>query len=315
MAKKLTGVIPAAVTPMNPDYQVNYEDLKKLVNGFMAAGVGGVQCVAHAGEVVKLNLSERRRVVETIVETVDGRVPVIAGLSSEYDNDAVEQAKELKSIGADAVMILPPWHIFGSLSGTMGKGGSLDPTGDMNFDFHKLIADKADIPIVLFNYGPASVCGYTNEAIRKLCTIDHVIGIKVICGSIYQFQGIAKAVRETNPDVALLSADDLTLYYALVHGVDGALIGIANIKPEIWVNMFNYIKAGDYEKARQIHDQLSPIMEATHDPIMVHVLRIKETLFQLGEISSATIRKPPVPSTKDRDAVRKALIESRLISE
>lgn len=313
MALNLRGVIPAAITPMNPDCSINYEDLKKLIEGFIGDGASGIQCVAHAGEVVKLDRTERRKVIETIVETVAGRVPVIAGLSSEYDLEAVDYAREIKSIGADAVMVLPPWHVFGSLSGVMGRGGSLDPTGEMNYSFHKQIADEAEIPIVLFNYGPSSVCGYTNEALAKLCTIDQVIGIKVICSSMYQFQEIAKVVRNANPKVSLLSADDLTLYYALVHGADGALVGIANLKTKMWVDMFNLIKACDFEGARKIHEQLSPIMIATHDPIMVHVLRIKEALYQLGLISSATIRKPPVPTHLDSEIVAKALKDSNLL--
>jgi len=142
MAKVLIkGVTPALVTPYNDDCTINFEDLKNLVEDQVNAGVGNICCVAHAGDVMKLTKEERKQVIEAVVTTARKRVPIIAGVESEYDMEALELAKDAKKAGADAFMVLPPWHMYGTLIGLVGLGANVDADGGHTYRYHKTIAD------------------------------------------------------------------------------------------------------------------------------------------------------------------------------
>jgi len=308
----LRGIVPAVVTPMRPDYSVDYEAIPQVVNAVAKPGVSAICCTAHVGEVRKLSRDERIRVAEAYVRASGTRLAVIAGLESEFIGEAVGMLKDLEAVGVSAVMVLPPWHMAGTVLGLFGAAGYVDPSGEHTYRYHAELAESTDLPLLLFNYGTGSTAGYSEVALEKLCRIERVKGMKIASTSPLYLQETIKVVRAYRPDLSVLIADDLTLFFNLLHEPDGALIGIASVATDMWVTMWELVTAKRYEEALALHRRLTPLMLATHIPLPVHVVRIKIALKELGVLPSAAARPPYYQTDADTQVVRQALRDSGL---
>jgi 4-hydroxy-tetrahydrodipicolinate synthase len=309
---KSEGLHPAIVTPFHEGGTISYTDFERVVNYVTAHPVGAIVVNGHAGELLKQTRQERKDVVKAAVEFAAGRCPVVAGIHSEYVKEAADMAEDVQSVGASGILLLPPWHQFGGFTGVVGSPGALDPTGAHTEKFYKEVA-KVGMPIIIFNYAEFSIAGYNMDTVKKLLDIKEVVGIKQPSQTPFLYQEAYKEIKAYRPEVGILAADDLMLYYGLVHGVDGALIGIGGIATDQWLLMMQEIKNGNYDAARQIHEKLTPLMIATHVPLLYHCVRMKIGLRKMGIIKSSAVRQPPYPREEDEIIMDKALRESGLM--
>lgn len=232
-----SGTLVALITPF-ADGQVDYETLTELVEFHLESGTDGIVPVGTTGESPTLSYDEHKRVIEYVVNTVDGQVPVIAGTGSNSTAEAIEMTDFAKNIGVDASLQVAPYYN--------------KPTQEGFYQHFKAIADEVDLPMVLYNIpGRCGGSGLTAETVARLAEHENVVAVKEATGKLDMASEIAMRC-----DLTILSGDDsLTLPLASVGG-KGVISVVANIVPADVKAMTDLILEGDLVSARKWHRKL-----------------------------------------------------------
>lgn len=232
-----SGALVAIVTPFS-DGQVDYETLTELIEFHLENGTDGIVPVGTTGESPTLSYEEHKRVIEHVVKTVDGQVPVIAGTGSNSTAEAIELTEYARRIGADATLQVAPYYN--------------KPMQEGFYEHFKAIADEVDLPIVLYNIpGRCGGSGLTAETIAQLAEHENIVAIKEATGRLDLASEIAMLCN-----ITILSGDDsLTLPLASVGG-KGVISVVANIVPADVKAMTDLILEGDLVSARKWHRKL-----------------------------------------------------------
>ena len=213
--------------------------------------------------------------------------------------EAVELARDARAAGAAGVLVFPPTLFM--------WGAQLKP--DMVLRHFSEIAAHADLPIIVFEYPPASGLGYAPETLARLCEIPQVAGVKDWSNEIVAFERNLRAIRATGRPVAVLSAFTMSLMASFLLGADGAISGMGSVTADLQAELFAACQKGDLDGARAINDRLDPLVRVFYAPPFVDMHnRMKEALVALRRIPAAHVRPPltPVPSD-ERDAIRRAV--------
>jgi 4-hydroxy-tetrahydrodipicolinate synthase len=230
------GAIVALVTPFQ-DGQVDFQTLDELINFQIESGIDAISPVGTTGESPTLSPEEHKQVIERVVKTVGGQVPVIAGTGSNSTAEAIELTEYAKQVGADASLQVTPYYN--------------KPTQEGFYQHFKAIAEEVDLPMVLYNIPGRCGAGMTSQTITRLAEIENIVAIKEASGSLDMASEIANQC-----DLTILSGDDsLTLPLASVGG-KGVISVVANIVPADVKAMTDLILEGDLVSARQWHKKL-----------------------------------------------------------
>jgi 4-hydroxy-tetrahydrodipicolinate synthase len=186
-------------------------------------------------------------------------------------------------------------------------GAQLKP--DMAIRHITEIADKADLPIVVFEYPPISGIGYTPEMLARLARIPRVAAVKDWSNDIVAFEANLRALRSTGRPVAMLSSFTMSLMSTFLLGADGAISGMGSVTADLQAELFAACQKDDLETARRLNDRLDPLVQVFYAPPFVDMHnRMKEALVLLGRIPAAHVRPPLTPvGSAERDAVARAL--------
>jgi 4-hydroxy-tetrahydrodipicolinate synthase len=303
---RFSGVMPANLVPFKADLSID-EAAYRLHLRWLAdtRGVTGIVANGHAGEVSSLGREERRRALAIALDEIAGRCPVIAGVYSDGTAEAVELAREAKTAGAAGILLFPPTLFM--------WGAQVKP--DMVVRHYQEVA-SVGIPIIAFEYPPASGIGYAPETLARLAEIPQVAGVKDWSNDIVAYERNLRALRATGRPVALLSSFTMSLMATFLLGADGAISGMGSVAADLQAELFEACGKGDLDGARRINDRLDPLVRVFYAPPFVDMHnRMKEALVLLGRIPAAHVRPPltPVPAA-EREAIRRALVESGLLS-
>jgi 4-hydroxy-tetrahydrodipicolinate synthase len=177
------------------------------------------------------------------------------------------------------------------------------------------IADAVPVPLVIFQYPPASGLGYTTEILVRLLEIPTVVAVKEWSNDIVAFERNLRAIRATGRPVAVLSSFTMSLLASFLLGADGAISGMGSVTADFQAEMFAQVQQGDLEAARKIHDRLDPLVRAFYAPPFLDMHnRMKEALAMLGRIERAVVRPPLCPiGDAERAAIRAALTAAGLL--
>ncbi|MCF3650188.1 4-hydroxy-tetrahydrodipicolinate synthase [Synoicihabitans lomoniglobus] len=269
----ITGTITALVTPFSRG-RVASGDLQKLVKAQLRAGISGLVPVGTTGESPTLTHEEHLDVIRTVVDTVAGKVPVIAGTGSNSTREAVALTKRAHDAGADAMLVVAPYYNKPSPAGL--------------FLHFSQVAEATDRPIVL--YSIPSRCGIdisvgTVEKLRA--KYPHVRYIKEAGGSVDRVDQLKQALGR---DITVLSGDDaLTLPFMSV-GAEGVISVASNLLPRQVIKMVNLAAANDFTKATKLHRKLYPIFKTLF--IEPNPVPVKTAMKARKMIGSAEVRLP-----------------------
>ena len=303
---KFSGIIPANLLPFKPDYAIDEPDYRRHLHWLAdVSGVTGITANGHAAEVSSLSRKERRRALAIALDEVGSRLPVIAGVYTDSTLEAIELARDAKAEGASGLLIFPP-TLF-------AWGAQLRP--EMVCRHFALIAEAVDLPMVVFQYPPASGIGYAPETLIQLTEIPQVAAVKEWSNDIVAYERNLKALRSTGRPVAMLSSFTMSLMASFLLGADGAISGMGSVAADLQAELFACVQRGDLEAARKINDLLAPLVRVFYAPPFLDMHnRMKEALAMLGRISRAVVRPPLQPvGERERDAIREALIQSGLL--
>ena len=286
------GAMTALITPFR-DGQVDFETLDELIEFQLGGGIDGIVPVGTTGECPTLSHDEHKKVIERVVKTVAGQVPVIAGAGSNSTAEAIELTEFSKKIGADATLQVDPYYN--------------KPTQEGFYQHFKAIAEEVDLPIILYDIPGRCGAGMTVDTIVRLAEIENIVGIKDATGQMDHVSEIA-----TRCDMTILSGDDsMTLPIAAVGG-KGVISVVANIAPADVKALTDAILEGDFTSALKWHKKLFALSRGMLS-LASNPIPVKAAMAMLN-LSDEEMRLPLVPMEESKKALlRKTLQEYGLL--
>lgn len=244
---KPDGICVAMILPYNKDHSINEDELKKLLNFQLNKGVHGFLPLGSIGEFIHLSKEEKIKVIEIVVETVNGRAYIIPNVGSSHPKKSIELALEAKKLGCSGVLISPPYYY--KLS------------NDMIEKYFEEIIDAIDMPVILYNI-PVFTQPLSYGIVKRLSQRKNVVGIKDSSGNMVDFLNFMDEVRLIGGDMNFLTGREETSFASLMMGAKGSITGIAAILPEYMLGIYNHWKKGNYNKAREIQISILEVMRA-----------------------------------------------------
>lgn len=242
---RLTGVGTALITPFQHGGAVDETALRALVDWQIAEGIHFLVPCGSTGEAATLSAEEHRRVVEIVVEQVNGRVPVVAGAGSNDTRKAIALSREMQAAGATHLLHVSPMY-------------SKPPQRGIEAHF-RAIAEAVDLPIVLYNVPGRTASNVEAKTTLALANVPNIVAMKEASGNLAQITDILTARPH---DFAVLSGDDELTLGIMLGGGDGVISVVSNAAPRMLVELVEAAARGDFATARERQAQLLPLMRA-----------------------------------------------------
>jgi 4-hydroxy-tetrahydrodipicolinate synthase len=288
----IKGVIPAVVTPMKADGQLDEQGLRRLIDHLIEQQVHGIFTIGTAGEFWALTVDEKRQVFDWTVDQVQGRVPVYLGTCAGTTTEAVQLARDAEKAGADALSVLTPLFIA--------------PDEEEMYQHYRAIAEAVELPVLLYTNPDRTGNDLSPALVERLATeVDHIAGIKDSSGNLSQ---TVEYLRRTPDDFRVLMGRDTLIYAAMVHGAAGAIAASANLAPDLSVGIYERFIAGDLKGALAFQLRLAPLRNAFSLGTFPAMLK---TGLELLGLPAGPPRAPVSPLTGEaRERLRSALAQA-----
>jgi 4-hydroxy-tetrahydrodipicolinate synthase len=288
---RLQGCGTALVTPFTDQGLVDFPALRAFVDWQIAEGIDFLVACGSTGEAQTLNDAERERVVAAVVEVAGGRVPVMAGATSNDTSRAVDETERMCRLGADYILSATPYYN--------------KPTQEGLYRHFVAIADAATKPVCLYNVPGRTSVNLRPELALRLAAHPNVMGIKEASGDLKQIMDI---LRDRPDGFTVLSGDDWLTLPAISAGGDGLISVVSNEVPAAMTALVHLLLSGNLENARVWHYRLLPLMDANF--LETNPAPCKAALHAMGRIQNV-LRLPLVPAsdataTALRNALRQA---------
>lgn len=283
----LQGSLVAIVTPMLEDGSLDIPSLKALIEFHIQQGTDGIVIVGTTGESPTVDFDEHCMLIQTAVEQVNGRVPVIAGTGANSTAEAIVLTKKAKALGADACLLVAPYYN--------------KPTQEGLYQHFLAVADAVQIPQILYNVPGRTGCDISNDTTLRLAAHPNIVGIKDATGGLER--GTDLLLRAPK-DFAVYSGDDATSLPLMLMGAKGVISVTANVAPKLMHEMCVAALSGQIQKARMLNAKLF----ALHQKLFVEAnpIPVKWVLQQMQLIKTG-IRLPLVNlSAQYHDVLRAA---------
>jgi dihydrodipicolinate synthase len=266
------GSIVALITPMTHG-EVNYEELKNLVEHHVQAGTHAIVSVGTTGESTTLSIDENVKVIKKTVEFADGRIPIIAGTGSNATSEAVTMTKLLANSGVAGCLSVVPYYN--------------KPTQEGMYQHYKAIAESTDLPQILYNVPGRTGSDLKPETIGRLSKIENIVGVKEATGDLSRLPLIKELAGK---DFIFLSGDDATGLASMKLGGQGVISVTNNVAAADMAKMCELALAGKFEEAEAINQRLN----ALHHDLFVEAnpIPVKWAAYKLGLVSEPNLRLP-----------------------
>lgn len=293
MALDLRGLNPAPVTPFTTDGDIDFAAIQRL--GSWLGSIDGVKSLVvlgHAGEGTFLTIDEQLDVIRAFVDSTQGRVPVIAGITGEGNKVAALEAERAKAAGAAAGLVYPShgWLRFGYQQGAPQSR-------------YREIYETSGLPSILFQYPDNTKATYDLDTQLEIAGQEGVFATKNGVRNMRRWYTEIPALRAAYPELQILSCHDEYLLPTMFD-VDGLLVGYGNIAPEALIELIEAGKAQDYPRAHAIHERLLPVTKNVYHrgSHMEGTVALKWGLVHRGILDHATVRTPLLPLPDGADA-------------
>jgi 1-pyrroline-4-hydroxy-2-carboxylate deaminase len=279
---RFPGIIPAVTTPFDAAGAVDEAALAGNVTALLDAGVHGIVATGTMGEAGSLSAAERRAVVAAVAGAVEGRVPVIAGVSAGTPAAAIALAADAAEAGAVALMLLPP----------LGYRADADET----VAYYRAVGEAAGLPLMAYNNPEASGVDMRADLLVRLYEeIDAVVAVKECSGDARRIPALLNAA----PGLEVLVGGDDWALEGFCAGATGWVTGVADVLPRECVELYEACGAGNLETARAIYARLLPLARFDMTPKLVQYF--KAAMDEVGFAGGPT-RPPRMPLTEDERA-------------
>jgi 4-hydroxy-tetrahydrodipicolinate synthase len=298
----LRGIIPAIVTPMTSDGELDLPALRRYAQWLADQGPVALAVNVDTGEGPHLTADEKRQTLETVAEAVAGKCKVVGGVAGPSTAQGVINARAAQAAGADALLVFP-------ISAFLGW--PLNP--EVPYRYHAAIAGAVDLPLILFQLQPAlGGVLFTTEILHKLITIPSVAAIKEASFDAMRFLQVKAALASASRKITFLTGNDNFICESFILGAEGALLGFSTLGTREQVDMLAAVERGDIQEARELGARLQPLADIIFaPPVTDYRARTKEALKMLGILENTTVRPPllPIPESEHgtiRDGLQSA---------
>jgi 4-hydroxy-tetrahydrodipicolinate synthase len=276
----LHGCGTALVTPFKQDQTIDQDALGRLVEWQVESGIHFLVPCGTTGETPALSKEEWLRVIDITIEVAGGKVPIVAGATSNYTAEAVEKARELsKRKGVDAILTASPYYN--------------KPTQEGQYQPFKAIAEAVDKPLVLYNVPGRTAANIEPSTLGRLAKIPNIIAVKEASGNISQ---IAEVFNHVPESFLVFSGDDAVTLPVVSLGGVGIISVASNEIPREMAELTQAALDNDWKKARRIHRKFLPIMQANF--IESNPMPVKAVLAMMGRIEEV-YRLPMLPMKRE----------------
>ncbi|UTI88048.1 dihydrodipicolinate synthase family protein [Mammaliicoccus sciuri] len=299
--EKWSGVFPAVLVPFNEDDSIDEKSFRDLVKWVAShEGVNGIVVNGHTGEIVTLLPEERAKVVSIAVDELQGKIPVISGVSAEGTIETIQHAQAVENAGGEGILLMPPhsWLRF-----SMQK--------DSPANYFKDVANAINIGIVVHQYPADTKSSYSTEQLLEISKIPNVVAFKLGERDMATYELHVRTLQKEAPDCAILTCHDEYLLPTLVQGIEGALVGFGCFVPNLISDLVSHVKNNDIAAAKEVYDEIFKLKHAIYkmdQPSSSSHLRMKEAMYQRGIIRTNHARKPVEPLTQnEKDEITQGL--------
>jgi 4-hydroxy-tetrahydrodipicolinate synthase len=282
------GTFTVSVTPFDSAGALDLAALARFVDWQIAEGIHGLIPLGSTGEFLSLSNDEITAVAETVIRTAAGRVPVIVGTGAEDTREVVRKSREAERLGADGVMIIPPFYCA--------------PTEDELYHHYKTVADAIGIPIMIYNNPAVTNIDLTPPVVARLAGID---GCRYIKESTLEVTRVRDIIRLCGEQLTVFGG--VLGFESFVEGAAGWVAVASNVAPGPMARLFTL--AAEQERiaeARALYLHWLPVIEAVFGP---HFVGGTKSLLRHMGFPAGAPRPPRLPVPPERDAAMARLVE------
>ncbi len=255
-----TGIIPPLVTPLLDRDTLDAGGLERVIEHILTGGVSGLFLLGTTGEGPSLSHRLRRELVERALRQVQGRVPLLVGITDTAFVESVALARAAADAGADALVLAPPYYM---------------PEGQPELrEYLGHLLPELPLPLFLYNMPPLTKVPFELETVRWALDQPRIVGLKDSSGSMSYFNRLREAAV-ARPEWTLLTGPEELLAEAVLLGGHGGVCGGANIFPRLYVELWAAAQRGELTRVRALH---------------ALVMRVSEGLYRVGQHPSAVIK-------------------------
>ena len=266
------GSMVAIATPMNGDGSLDHESLERLIEFHIENKTDVIVSVGTTGESATLNFKEHSEVIKATLSVVNKRIPVIAGSGANSTSEAIELTQRSKELGADGCLLVTPYYN--------------KPTQNGLYEHYKMIADKVNIPQILYNVPGRTSVDMLPDTVHKLSSHPNIIAIKEASGNLERSKELLEKCAD---NISIFTGDDKTSVRDLLLGFKGNISVTANVAPLSMHEMCKFAIEGNAEEANKINSKL----DILHDNLFTesNPIPVKWALHRMGLIKKG-IRLP-----------------------
>jgi 4-hydroxy-tetrahydrodipicolinate synthase len=289
----LTGSLVAIATPMQADGTLDLPALRRLIDFQIDNGTSGIVVVGTTGESPTVDFEEHCLLIATAVEHARGRVPVIAGTGANSTAEAIELTQYARKVGANFGLSVVPYYNKPSQEGL--------------YRHFRTIAEKVDLPLIVYNVPGRTVADLGNETLLRLMHVPGIVGVKDATSDLVRHVELMRRLPPDRPFALLSGNDDTALAYMLLGG-HGVISVTANVAPRAVADMCTAALSGKLAEARALNARLMPLNTKLF--VEANPIPVKWALAEMGRIGPA-LRLPLTElAASHHDVVRAALREA-----
>jgi 4-hydroxy-tetrahydrodipicolinate synthase len=289
------GVFPAVTTQFRPDFSLDLDATRKVIEGLLRDGVSGLIIAGTVGENCSLSKSERISLLEAAVDVVRGRVPVLAGIAEYTTPLAAEMAKEAQRAGVDGAMVMPALVYSCKPHETKAH--------------FEGVAKASDLPIMVYNNPPIYRNDVTPDILASLTPIESIVAFKDSSGDTRRFTDTRNMVGDRF--ILFCGLDDVIVESVML-GAVGWVSGLSNAFPREGETLFRLARAGRFAECQPLYDWFMPLLHLDARADLVQCIKLCEELVGRGSARTRPPRLPLLPAERaEVEAIMKKALASR----
>ena len=296
---KFEGTYVAMVTPFTKDLEIDEGGFRSNINYLIDNGVTGLVGAGTTGESATVNHEEHQKIIDILVDEVDGRVETVAGTGSNATSEALSLTEYADDAGADSALLITPYYN--------------KPQQHAVVEHYRTIAEQTDIPIIAYNVPSRTGLNMDVDTIVELAKIDGIDAIKEASGSVDKVSDIYRALTHEGleDDFNILSGEDSLTLPLMAVGATGVISASANVDARRMVLMVDSILNDDYERAMELHYEMVELIRALF--IETNPVPVKTAMRLMG-LPAGPFRQPLADMKEENlEVLKKALKDSGLI--
>ena len=296
---KFEGTYVAMVTPFTKDLEIDEEGFRSNINYLIEKGVNGLVGAGTTGESATVTHDEHQKIIDILVDEVDGRVETVAGTGSNATSEALALTKYAYDAGADSALLITPYYNKPQQHGMV--------------QHYKTIAEAVDLPLIAYNVPSRTGINMDVDTSVQLAKIDGVDAVKEASGSVDKVSDIYKALSNEGleDDFSILSGEDSLTLPLMAVGATGVISASANVDAKRMVLMVDSILNDDYTRAMELHYEMVELIRALF--IESNPVPVKTAMNIMG-LPSGPLRQPLAEMKPENvEILKKALKDSQLI--